>query len=169
MGLTFYNLAFIRRKNMRNINTITLTDYLDEVFRDLNRYAVGFEPTLRMLDQARTNTNTGYPPYDLEKISENKYRLSMAIAGFTVDDIDITLQNDVLTIIGNSPKDDNKTYLYKGIAARNFRRVFYLNAWVEIISTTLADGVLTIDFQQNIPETMKPRKIAINSSNIIEV
>ena len=149
----------------------TMTDYFDEVFRDLNRVTVGFEPTLRMLDQVRNSAGTSYPPYDLEQIDENNYRLSMAVAGFTADDINITLHDGVLTIEGKIAKEDNKKYLYKGIAGRSFRRTFYLNAYIHVTTSNLSDGVLTIDFAYELPEAMKPRKIAIGTtptSNLIE-
>ena len=154
---------------MRGLNT--MTDYFDDLFRDFNRVAVGFEPTFRMLDQVRNSAGTSYPPYDLEQIDENNYRLSMAVAGFTADDINITLQDGVLTIEGKIAKEDNKKYLYKGIAGRSFRRTFYLNAYIQVTSSNLSDGVLTIDFAYELPEAMKPRKIAIGTtpaSNLIE-
>jgi molecular chaperone IbpA len=145
------------------MRSITLTSQLDEMFRDLNRFAVGFEPTLRMLDQARNTQHTGYPPYDLEATGDNTYKLSMAVAGFTADDLDIILQDGVLTIEGKVTQDTTRSFLHKGIAGRSFRRTFYLNAWVQVIGSNLADGILTVDFVQEIPESLKPRKIAIGT------
>jgi len=147
------------------MRSITLTSQFDEMFRDLNRFAVGFEPTFRMLDQARNTHNTGYPPYDLEATGENTYKLSMAVAGFTANDLDITLQDGVLTIEGKVTQDENRTYLHKGIAGRSFRRTFYLNAWVQVTGSNLADGILTVDFVQEIPESLKPHKIAIGTAS----
>ena len=132
------------------MRSITLTSHLDEMFRDLNRFAVGFEPTLRMLDQVRTTQNGGYPPYDLESTGDNTYRLSMAVAGFTSSELDITLQDGVLTIEGKVKQDDTRTYLHKGIAGRSFRRTFYLNTWVHVTGSNLANGILTVDFVQEI-------------------
>jgi molecular chaperone IbpA len=146
---------------MRNI---TLTSPFDELFRDFNRFSVGFEPTWRMLDQVRTTQNSGYPPYDLESTDENTYRLSMAVAGFTADDLDITLQDGVLTIEGRVKQDESRNFLHKGIAGRSFRRTFYLNAWVQVTGSNLNDGILTVDFVQEIPESLKPRKISIGTS-----
>ena len=143
------------------MRSLTLTNQLDELFREFNRVAVGFEPTLRMLDHARSTGSAGYPPYDLESIGENRYRLSMAVAGFSTSDLDITLHDGVLTIEGKVAREDSRSYLYKGIAGRNFRRVFYLNTWVQVTGSNLADGILTIDFLQEIPESLKPRKIEI--------
>lgn len=136
---------------------------LDIMFRDFNRFTVGFEPTLRMLDKARSSINDGYPPYDLEQLGPEKYRLSMAVAGFKADDIDITIQNGTLDITGNTSKDDkDKTYLHKGIASRSFKRTFYLNAYLKVTKSELIDGILAIDFEQELPDTMKPKKIPIN-------
>jgi len=146
------------------MRSITLTSQLDEMFRDLNRFAVGFEPTLRMLDQARTTQNGGYPPYDLESTGDNTYCLSMAVAGFTSSELDITLQDGVLTIEGKVKQDDTRTYLHKGIAGRSFRRTFYLNTWVNVTGSNLANGILTVNFVQEIPESMKPRKIVIETT-----
>ena len=147
---------------MRSLTT-TLNSHLDDMFRDINRFAVGFEPTLRMLDHVRSTSGAGYPPYNLETIGDDHHRLSMAVAGFTADDLDIALQDGVLTIDGKVKQEDNKVYLHKGIAGRSFRRVFYLNARVKVTSSSLADGILTIDFEQEIPESMKPRKIIIGA------
>ncbi len=146
---------------MRSITTIN--NHLDEIFRDLNRFAVGFEPTFRMLDRVRNTASPGYPPYDLESIGDDKYRLSMAVAGFSADDIDITLQDGVLTIDGKVKQEENRNYLHKGIAGRSFRRTFYLNAWIKVTGSNLSDGILTIDFEQEISESMKPRKISIST------
>ena len=154
---------------MRSLTT--LNSHLDDIFREMNRFAVGFEPTFRMLDQMRSTSTDSYPPYDLESIDNEHYRLSMAVAGFKASDLDITLQNGVLEIVGkSSAKSDTaeqKLYLHKGIAGRSFRRVFYLNAWLKVTDTQLADGILTIDFQQELPESMKPRKIEIKTGPAI--
>jgi len=144
-------------------NTL-ITQQLDDIFRDLNRFAVGFEPTFRMLDQVRAQ-QPGYPPYDLESVGENEYRLSMAVAGFSADNIEITVHDGILTIEGNADKGDGRNFLHKGIAARSFRRSFYLNAFVNVTTSNLDNGILTIDFVQEIPESMKPKKIAIGSTS----
>ena len=146
------------------MRSVTLTSQLDDMFRDLNRFAVGFEPTFRMLDQARTAQNNGYPPYDLESTGDNTYRLSMAVAGFTADDLEITLQDSVLTIEGKTKQDEGRNYLHKGIAGRSFRRQFSLHPYVEITGSSLSDGILTVEFDHEIPESLKPRRIPIGSS-----
>lgn len=157
------NLEEVKMRSLTNWNT-----HLDDIFREMNRYAVGFEPTFRMLDKMRTSTTDGYPPYDLESIDNDHYRLSMAVAGFKAEDLEITLQDGMLEILGKSTAhtdtSEQRIYLHKGIAGRSFRRVFYLNAWWKVTNTQLADGILTIDFEQELPESMKPRKIEIKTS-----
>jgi molecular chaperone IbpA len=164
------NLTLLNEE-VKKMRTTYLAQHLDELFRDLNRFAVGFEPTFRMLDQVATQ-QPGYPPYDLEKVGDNQYRLSMAVAGFTAQDIDITVQDGILTIEGQVAKNDDRLYLHKGIAGRNWKRSFYLNAFVTVTSSNLDNGILTIDFVQEIPESMKPKKIAIGTnpvSGVIDV
>lgn len=148
---------------MRNA-TLTLNSYLDDVLRDLNRFAVGYEPTFRMLDTIRQGaTSQGFPPYDLEKISDTHFRLSMAVAGYSADDLEITEHDGVLTVTGKVRNDEDRTYLHKGIAGRSFKRSFYLDQYVYVKGSDLQNGVLTIDFVKEVPEAMKPRKIAIGS------
>jgi len=145
----------------------TINSHFDDMWREINRYTVGFEPTIRMLDKVRSSASDGYPPYDLESLDNDKYRLSMAVAGFKAEEIDITLQNGILEIAGKtatSANEKDKLYLHKGIAGRNFRRTFCLNAWIKITNANLADGILTLDFEQELPESMKPRKIEISTA-----
>lgn len=145
---------------MRSLQNIQNTSF-DDVFNELSRFAVGFEPTFRMLDKVRHSAIDSYPPYDLEKIDDEHYRLTMAVAGFKAADIDITIKNGELEIVGKTEKEENKVYLHKGIAGRNFRKVFYINSWLKVKSSSLVDGMLVIDFEQELPESMKPRKIEI--------
>ena len=160
---------------MRNTLTLGNTAF-DEIMRDLNRFAVGFEPTFKIIDNIRnTSSSSGFPPYDLEQVSDNHYRLSMAVAGYGPDDLDITQSDGLLTVEGKVNKDENKTYLYKGIAGRSFKRSFYLNQWVRVTGSTLENGILVIDFVQEVPEALEPRKISITSpvtqspQNVIDV
>jgi molecular chaperone IbpA len=144
--------------------TLSLDKYLDELMRDLNRFAVGYEPTFRVLDHIRHNSNQGFPPYDLEKISDTEFRLSMAVAGYSAEDLDITEHDGVLTVTGRVQTDDARTFLHKGIAGRNFTRIFYLDQYVYVTDSDLNNGVLTINFRKEIPEALKPRKIAIGNA-----
>lgn len=143
--------------------TLTLQNYLDDMLRDLNRFAVGYEPTLRVLDNLRHNSSQGFPPYDLEKISDTEYRLSMAVAGYAADNLEIIEHDGVLTITGKVQDDEARTYLHKGIAGRSFKRSFYLDQYVRVQESHLTNGVLTITFVKEVPEALKPRKIAIGS------
>lgn len=145
--------------------TLTLSNYLDDMLRDLNRVAVGYEPTMRVLDNLRHNNNQGFPPYDLEKISDTEYRLSMAVAGYTADCLEIQEHEGVLQITGKVTEDEARTYLHKGIAGRSFKRSFYLDSHVYVKDSQLVNGVLTINFVKEVPEALKPRKIVIGGSS----
>ena len=148
---------------MRNI---TLAQTFDDMFRDLSRFAVGFEPTFRTLNSVRQSSATNFPPYDLEKVGENQYRLTMAVAGFGPEDLTIEQTGDVLVIEGTSKTSDGN-FLYKGIASRGFKKSFYLDQWVVVTNSKLENGILTVDFEHEIPEQMKPRRIEITSTKAI--
>lgn len=148
---------------MMRSGTLTLSNYLDDMLRDLNRFAVGYEPTLRTLDTLRNSMNQGFPPYDLEKISDTEYRLSMAVAGYSADNLEIMEHDGVLTISGKVNSEQDRTYLHKGIAGRSFKRSFYLDQYVYVKDSHLENGVLIINFVKEVPEALKPRKIEIGS------
>lgn len=148
-------------------STFAVDKYIDELMRDINRFAVGYEPTFRVLDHIRHNNNQGFPPYDLEKISDTEFRLSMAVAGYSAEDLDITEHDGVLTVTGRVQKDDARTFLHKGIAGRNFTRTFYLDQYVYVTNSDLNNGVLTINFRKEIPEALKPRKIVIGQTSVL--
>ncbi|MCT7377504.1 Hsp20 family protein [Chelativorans salis] len=138
-------------------------------FSPLYRSTVGFDRLFTMLDslgQLDGGQQT-YPPYNIERTGENAYRISMAVAGFSEDEISVEAHRNVLTIKGeksDEQKDEGAEVLYRGIAARTFERRFQLADHVEVQGATLKDGLLHIDLVRNIPEEMKPRKIAITSS-----
>ena len=148
---------------MRNTLSLQSTSF-EDMIRDFNRIAVGIEPTLRNLNSLRQNSATTFPPYDLEKIGEHEYRLSMAVAGYSAADIDIVEHDGVLTVEGKVSNDANRVYLHKGIAGRSFKRVFYMDQYVRVQHSTLENGILVIDFVQDVPEALKPKKITINST-----
>jgi molecular chaperone IbpA len=119
-----------------------------------------FDAALRADDSA-----AGYAPYNIEKMGDDKYRIVMAIAGFGENDIENTAQENLLVVsghIGESP-EAGATYLYRGIATRAFERRFSLADHVKVVGATLADGVLQIDLERELPEAMKPRRIALES------
>lgn len=139
----------------------SLTEYMTNMLTELNRFSVGLEPTFRTLDYVRQNSSTGFPPYDIERNGEQSYRLTMAVAGYTPDDIEIVQEDKLLTISGHAATASNREYLFKGIAQRQFRRSFWLDNWVKVSGTRLENGILTVDFQQEIPEAHQARKIPV--------
>jgi molecular chaperone IbpA len=115
------------------------------------------------------NKSAGYPPYNVVQENEDEYTISLAIAGFSMADLDITLEKNVLTIEGTSPEvPEGKTYLHKGIGNRNFRRQFTLAEHIEVEDAELENGMLHINLVRNIPEAQKPKKIAIREVGTIE-
>lgn len=137
--------------------------------RNLLPSTVGFDRLLSTLDEALNipeKVLTSYPPYNIAKISEDKYVIELAVAGFKREEIDITLEDNKLTVQGNAKKDEdgNKTYYHRGIALRNFTRVFTLADTVVVNSADLVDGMLVVELQNIIPENKKPRKISLGST-----
>jgi len=143
------------------MNTLTLSKHFDDMFRDLAKFSVGFEPTFRVLDQVRNTPNPNYPPYNLEQLTDTSLRLSIALAGFKQEEIDITVQGKTLTVSGTQKTDNSRNFLFKGIAERSFTRTFYLDPTIHISGANFENGILTIDFEQIIPESQKPKKIQI--------
>ena len=137
--------------------------------RNLLPSTVGFDRLLSTLDEALNipeKVLTSYPPYNIAKISEDTYVIELAVAGFKREEIDITLEDSKLTIQGNAKKDEDgsKTYYHRGIALRNFTRVFTLADTVVVNSADLVDGMLVVELQNIIPENKKPRKISLGST-----
>ncbi|MBH68762.1 MAG: heat-shock protein [Rhodospirillaceae bacterium] len=140
-------------------------------FTPVFRSTVGFDRMARLVDaafQASEGSNQqSYPPYNIEKISEDSYQITMAIAGFSESDIDIMLTENSLSISGNVKKDtgdQQKTYLHRGIASRSFERRFDLADHIIVTGAEMENGLLNIDLIREIPEEKKPRKISIGSS-----
>ncbi|TWH00166.1 molecular chaperone IbpA [Mesorhizobium sp. J18] len=137
-------------------------------FSPLYRSTVGFDRLFTMLDSlAQPDGGQTYPPYNIERTGEDAYRISMAVAGFSEDDLSIEAHRNVLTIKGEKSEDKNSEgveVLYRGIAGRSFERRFQLADHVEVSGAELKNGLLHIDLKRNIPEEMKPRKIAISTS-----
>jgi len=137
--------------------------------RNLLPSTVGFDRLLSTLDEALNIPDkvlTSFPPYNIAKISEDKYVIELAVAGFKREEIDITLEDNKLTVQGNAKKDEDngKTYYHRGIALRNFTRVFTLADTVIVNSADLVDGMLVVELQNIIPESKKPRKISLGST-----
>lgn len=138
-------------------------------FSPLYRSTVGFDRLASLVDNAtQLNQNSaGYPPYNIEKVEDNRYGITLAVAGFTDADIDITTEAGVLTVRGKQSSDDNsqRQYLHQGIANRSFERKFQLADHVEVSGANLANGLLTIDLVKEVPEALKPKKITIGSAD----
>jgi molecular chaperone IbpA len=111
--------------------------------------------------QVSTPSNGGYPPFNLEKLAENNYRITLAVAGFTEKDIEITQQENALVVTGHKADEDTAHYLHRGIATRNFKREFVLGDRVEIKTAALKDGMLVIDLTEIVPEEAKPKRIPL--------
>ena len=138
-------------------------------FSPLFRYSVGFDRMQRLLDSAleRSESAPSYPPYNIESISENAYRITMAVAGFGEDDLDVTVKENQLTVTGRSDrKDEQVAYLHRGIATRAFERRFDLADHVKVTGANIANGMLTISLERQVPEEQKPRKIEIKRSSV---
>jgi molecular chaperone IbpA len=131
-------------------------------FSPLFRSSIGFDRMLNALDAAsRIETIDNWPPYDIVKMGEDDYRIAMAVAGFTQDELTITQEQNMLFIAGQKSNGDDKQYLHRGIMDRSFQRRFELADHVKVTGASLADGLLTVDLKREVPEEMKPRRIEI--------
>ncbi|XOV79052.1 MAG: Hsp20 family protein [Aestuariibacter sp.] len=137
----------------------------------LYRSFIGFDHLASMIDAAsRNEKQAGYPPYNIELLAEDRYKITMAIAGFSQDDIEIEVQENTLRVSGNKKSDKEESerkFLHKGISERNFERKFQLGDHVKVLTADMENGLLHIDLERVIPEAKKPRKIEIGS-NLIE-
>lgn len=134
-------------------------------FTPLFRSSVGFDRIFNMLEDAsRVSTIDNWPPYDIAKVGEDDYRITMAVAGFSRDELTITHQPNMLVVSGSQTGEDNGEYLYRGIADRAFERRFELADHVKVAGASLENGLLTVDLKREIPEEMKPRRIAIGGN-----
>jgi molecular chaperone IbpA len=122
---------------------------------------IGFDHLFDMLENTRQGEADGFPPFDLEQDGENTYRIRLAVAGFTRNNIEITAKSNLLIVTGQRPEEDERRYLYRGIAARSFERQFQLADYVIVTGARLSDGLLEIELQREIPDEVKPRRIEI--------
>ena len=130
------------------------------------RSTVGFDRLADLLDEsARWMGEENYPPYNIERTGEDHYQISLALAGFAPEEITITAEQNVLTIEGGKAEKAEHQYLYQGISARPFRQVFSLADYVQVKGASFEGGLLKIELVREVPEAMKPRRIAINASN----
>ncbi|MCJ2019737.1 Hsp20 family protein [Methylobacterium sp. E-065] len=129
----------------------------------LFRSSIGFDRLFELLNQAeRVEPSTAWPPYNIEKVAEDEYRITMAVAGFTADEIELTQQDTTLLVAGQkAAQEGEKQCLHRGIAARTFRQTFNLAEHVKVVDASLENGLLTVALKREVPEALKPRRIAI--------
>jgi molecular chaperone IbpA len=133
-------------------------------FTPLFRTAIGFDRLASTLENAYRADVGGYPPYNIEVQGEDRYRITMAVAGFTNDELDVEVKENVLRVTGAKRNDDQERhYLHRGIANRSFERNFQLADYVRVQGAELKDGLLHLELVREIPEAMKPRRIEIRS------
>lgn len=129
------------------------------------RSTVGFDRLFDLLDDsARWVGEDNYPPYNIERTGEDQYRISLALAGFSPDEVTITAEQNVLTVEGRKAEKPDQQYLYRGISSRPFRRVFNLADYVQVKGASFESGLLKIELLREVPEAMKPRRIPINGT-----
>ncbi|MGY0216425.1 Hsp20 family protein [Endozoicomonadaceae bacterium StTr2] len=129
----------------------------------LYRNSVGFDKLASLLDHARSSdpVTMGYPPYNIEILDENRYTITLAVAGFSEDELNITVEQGALKVKGKKEENNDREYLHQGIANRTFVRNFNLADYVEVTDAALNNGLLTISLIQRVPEAMQPKTIAI--------
>ena len=137
-------------------------------FSPLYRSAVGFDRLANLLESAaRTSQEGGYPPYNIETTGENAYRIEIAVAGFSPDELNIEVKENLLTVSGRKTANDDaatqRTYLHRGLAERDFERRFQLADYVIVTDANLSNGLLSIALKRELPEALKPRRIEIGT------
>ena len=140
-------------------------------FSPLFRNSIGFDRMQRLLDQAQSHVDrpansNAYPPYNIEAVGDDAYRISIAVAGFSEDDLNITVKENSLTVAGRIKGQDEGEYLHRGIAGRAFERGFDLADHVKIVGANLVNGMLYVDLEREVPEALKPRTISIKSGPV---
>ena len=131
-------------------------------FSPLYRSVVGFDRLAGLLETAAADAASGYPPYNIERTGENAYRIEIAVAGFRADELAIEVKENLLTVQGRkAANDESRRFLHRGLAERDFARRFQLADYVVVTEARLADGLLSISLQRELPEALKPRQIEI--------
>jgi molecular chaperone IbpA len=134
-------------------------------FSPLYRSVVGFDRLADLLETATADAATGYPPYNIERTSENEYRVEIAVAGFKPEELNVEIKENLLTVTGRkAANDEPRRFLHRGLAERNFERRFQLADYVVVTDANLADGLLSISLKRELPEALKPRRIEIGTS-----
>ena len=133
-------------------------------FSPLWRSTIGFDRLFDLAESAQRASADHYPPYNIERLGEDRYQISLAVAGFSPDEISVTAEQNVVTIDGSKTEENEREYLYRGISTREFKRQFNLAGYVQVKGATFDNGLLRIELVREIPEAMKPRQIAINGA-----
>ena len=165
-------LIFDGLTSVGRLNTLYCSQHEDITMRNLDfsplyRSSIGFDRMAGLLDNLTRaeQTQPSYPPYNIELTGEDQYRISMAVAGFEESEVDIEVKQNNLTVTGHKQsRDEGRTFLHQGIAARNFERRFQLADYVRVEDASMINGLLHVNLVREIPEAMKPRTIAINTS-----
>ena len=156
-------MAYTLVKNDRASTFPSITQY----FPNLEAWSVGFDREWRLLEEMQNTLMGGtssYPPYNIKQLTEDNYKIEMAVAGFAKSDLRVELHNNQLTIEGSKQTNDegsNSGYVYRGIAGRQFRQTFALADHVKVIGSELRDGILTVELERDLPAEKKPRQIEI--------
>jgi len=153
-------LFYIASYGGYSMNTVDLSPFY--------RSSIGYDRVGRLIDNAMraTENSAGYPPYNIEVLDENRYTITLAVAGFKREQLDISVENGVLTISGGKGEETaERQFLHQGIANRAFERRFNLAEHVEVQEAGLCDGMLTVKLRREVPEAMKPRSIPIGDGN----
>ncbi len=141
-------------------------------FAPLYRASVGFDQIADLMDRVLTNdvSQPSYPPYNIEKTGEDGWRISIAVAGFSENELNVEVRENSLIVTAKKAKEDaDKTYLHRGIATRAFERRFHLADHVRAVGASHVNGMLNIDLQREVPEALKPRQIEISTAETVEV
>jgi molecular chaperone IbpA len=131
-------------------------------FSPLWRSTIGFDRLFDLAEIAQRSGEDNYPPYNIERVAKDRYQITLAVAGFSPTEISVTAEHNVVTIEGSKAEKAEREYLYRGISARPFKRQFNLADYVHVKSAAFDNGLLKIELVREIPEAMKPRRIAIN-------
>lgn len=138
-------------------------------FAPFYRSAIGFDRLFQLLDQSTGFDESTYPPYNIERTGENAYRITLAVAGFAQNELKIEVKEQTLSVAGEKASESGeRTYLHRGIAARAFERRFQLADHVDVTGANFENGLLHVDLVRNIPESKKPRTIAIGTSEGVQ-
>ena len=136
------------------VNTFPMDLFNDPFF-------IGFGRNLERITSNKDIFGTNYPPHNLIKIDEDNYKIELAVAGFSKEDINVSLHQNELTVFGDKDENEETSFVHKGIAARSFRKIFALGEYIEVVGAEMKDGLLVISLERNVPEAQKPKTIKI--------